>query len=101
MAGALVAESSGPFVSVSPNALARFDVAEGVVAVAGQNTTVDVVAGQSSTVAAGQAPQAPVFRVELGIVCGRHQPAHIKRAIFKKGLPPRHQAGCLKPGHDK
>jgi hypothetical protein len=54
----------GVSLSVSPNSLARFDVAEGVVAVAGQNTTVDVVAGQSSTVAAGQAPQEPVFRIE-------------------------------------
>ncbi len=51
-------------VSVSPNQLARFDVAEGVVAVAGKNTTVNVVAGQSTTIVVGQAPQTPVFLIE-------------------------------------
>lgn len=41
-----------------------FDVGEGLVEVTNLGTTVAVVAGQSTTILAGQAPQSPVFRIE-------------------------------------
>ena len=50
-------------VLVTTSLLTRFDVGEGVVAVTSVNVTVVVVAGQSTTVPAGQPPQEPVFRI--------------------------------------
>jgi hypothetical protein len=50
-------------VQVPQDDLARFNVDRGVVAVTGQDVTVDVVAGQSTTVVAGEPPDAPTFRI--------------------------------------
>lgn len=50
-------------VQVAPDLLTRFSVGEGVVAVTGENVTVDVFAGQSTVVNTGQAPAEPAFRI--------------------------------------
>jgi hypothetical protein len=50
-------------VFVSTALFVRFDVDEGAVEVTGLNVTVVVVAGQSTIIVAGQAPQPPVFRI--------------------------------------
>jgi len=50
-------------VFVSTTLLVRFDVDEGAVEVTSLNVTVVVVAGQSTIIVAGQAPQPPVFHI--------------------------------------
>jgi hypothetical protein len=50
-------------VSVTPDLLTRFSVAEGSVAVTSINVTVVVVAGQVTIINAGQAPSEPVFYI--------------------------------------
>lgn len=50
-------------VSVASNLFTRFSVDEGIVAVTNQNVTVVVIAGQSTTIPAGQAPDEPTFRI--------------------------------------
>ncbi len=58
-----VAKGTAFQVQVTPDRLTRFSVDEGAVAVSGQNVTVDVVAGQSTTVNADQPPDEPDFRI--------------------------------------
>ena len=50
-------------VLVTPDLFARFSVTEGVVAVTHVDVTVIVVAGQLTTIPAGQPPREPVFRL--------------------------------------
>lgn len=50
-------------VRVTPEQRTRFSVDEGAVAVTGRNATVTVVAGQATTVAEGETPEEPVFRI--------------------------------------
>ncbi len=58
------AQGTAFHVSVSIAQVVRFDVTEGVVEVVNLDVIVMVVAGQSTTILAGQAPQPPVFRIE-------------------------------------
>jgi hypothetical protein len=48
---------------VAPGELSRFSVDQGVVAVTGNNVTVNVAAGQSTTVDVDQSPAKPAFRI--------------------------------------
>ena len=50
-------------VMISEGGQARFSVDEGAVAVTGEGVTVQVQAGEVSTVAAGDSPSEPVFRI--------------------------------------
>jgi hypothetical protein len=51
------------FVRVTPDGLTQFGVDEGVVSVSSENVTVDVVAGQATTVRSGEPPGEPTFRI--------------------------------------
>ena len=57
------AQGTSFHVLVTPDMLTRFSVDEGSVAATGLNVTVVVVAGQSTTIRAGQSPDEPVFRI--------------------------------------
>ena len=57
------AQGTSFHVLVTPDSLTRFSVDEGSVGVSGLDVTVVVVAGQATTVRAGQAPDEPVFRI--------------------------------------
>src|SRR5574341_622524 len=61
--GVGTAKGTSFHVLVTTALLVRFDVDEGAVAVTSLNTTVVVVAGQSTIIVAGQAPTQPVFRI--------------------------------------
>ncbi len=61
--GTGVAKGTSFHVVVTLNRIARFNVDEGTVAVTNLNVTVDVVAGQSTTVYADEPPTQPVFRI--------------------------------------
>ena len=61
--GTGVAKGTSFHVVVTSNLIARFNVDEGTVAVTHLNVTVNVIAGQSSTVYAGEPPTQPVFRI--------------------------------------
>ena len=61
--GAGVAKGTSFHVLVTSNRIARFNVDEGTIAVTHLNVTVNVMAGQSSTVYVDEPPTQPVFRI--------------------------------------
>jgi len=62
-AGSGVAKGTVFRVRVTAHRAAHFSVDEGVVAVTGQEVTVNVGAGQTTTVDTGQPPEEPTFRI--------------------------------------
>ncbi|HKZ86125.1 MAG TPA: DUF5666 domain-containing protein [Anaerolineae bacterium] len=61
--GTGVAKGTSFHVVVTSNFIARFNVDEGTVAVTNLNVTVNVVAGQSTTVYVDEPPSQPIFRI--------------------------------------
>jgi len=61
--GTGIAKGTSFHVVVASNLIARFNVDEGTVAVTNLNVTVDVIAGQSTTVYVDEPPSQPVFRI--------------------------------------